>query len=256
MKELQSNCEFLTLYEDVECDTPVPFYDMGISCGVPNEMGDVPPEMMLMPEMLTMGRTVSFIRAQGDSMIGVNIHDGDLLMVESTCRLNNLDIVAAKLNGKDVLKSYYMDEQGRHWLVPSNERYDAIELTEDMDVKIVGRMVWNMQKDVHDTTRSIRQAIKRTLNKRGETTDEEVRVPTREEVERALLLMGSDLFCDLVHHVLSSHKHLPQCAELRRMALDCFSKPFKMWTDENAPVHGQHYQGYHDAGEAMIKALP
>lgn len=282
MKELQSNCEFLTLYEDVECNTPVPFYDMGISCGVPNEMGDVPPEMMLMPEMLTMGRTVSFIRAQGDSMIGVNIHDGDLLMVESTCRFNNQDIVAAKVNGRDVLKSYYMDEQGRHWLVPSNERYDAIELTEDMDVKFVGRMVWNMQRDVHDTTRNIRQAIKRTLNKRGETTDEEVRVPTREEVERALLLMGSkvekgrhwlgpcrvlmdrkyipkdryDLFCDLVHHVLSSHKHLPQCAELRRMALDCFSKPFKMWTDENAPVHGQHYQSYHDAGEAMIKALP
>ena len=73
MKELQSNCEFLTLYEDVECNTPVPFYDMGISCGVPNEMGDVPPEMMLMPEMLTMGRTVSFIRAQGDSMIGAEV---------------------------------------------------------------------------------------------------------------------------------------------------------------------------------------
>jgi len=65
-----------------------------------------------------------------------------------------------------------------------------------------------------------------------------------------------DLFCDLVGYVLPDHRHLPQEAELRRMAVDCFSKPFKTWTDEKAPVHGQHYLGYYDAGAAMLKALP
>jgi hypothetical protein len=105
---------------------------------------------------------------------------------------------------------------------------------------------------------------------------------TREEVERALLCIGPqvkkgrhwlgpcrvlmdrgyvpknryDLFCDLVGCVLPDHRHLPQEAELRRMAVDCFSKPFKTWTDEKAPVHGQHYLGYYDAGAAMLKALP
>ena len=73
-----------------------------------------------------------------------------------------------KIDGKDVLKSYYMDEYGRHWLVPANEKYDAILLTEDMDVKFVGRMVWNMQRDVRETTRNIRQAIERYLNKKGD----------------------------------------------------------------------------------------
>jgi hypothetical protein len=57
---------------------------MGISCGLPNEMGDIPPELMAVPGVLTMGLNVTFVRAMGDSMIGVNIHDGDLLMVEST----------------------------------------------------------------------------------------------------------------------------------------------------------------------------
>lgn len=280
-KELYSNCEFLTLYADVACDSPVPYYDMGISCGLPNEMGDVPPEMMMVPDMLTTGRTVSFVRAQGDSMIGVNIHDGDLLMVERVCRFSNQDIVAAKVNGRDVLKSYYVDEEGRHWLVPANERYDAILLTEDMDVRFVGKMVWNMQRDVHDTTRNIRQSIRRMLNKMGETR-EEARVPTREEVERALLQMGSqvekgrhwlgacrvlmdrqyipkgryDLFCDLVCRVLPDHQHLPLSGELQRMAVDCFAKPFQLWTDEKAPVHGHRYHGYHAAGEAMANALP
>ena len=264
------------------CDTLVPYYDMGISCGLPNEMGDIPPELLAVPGVLTMGRTVSFVRAQGDSMTGVNIHDGDLLMVESTGRFRNQDIVAAKINGEDVLKSYYMDEYGRHWLVPSNEQYDAILLTEEMDVKFVGRMVWNMQRDVHETTRNIRQAIERYLNKNGETLAKTQKPPTHEDVERALLGIASqvkkgrhwlgpcrvlmdcgfiprnryDLFCDLVCGVLPDHKHLPQEAELRRMAVGCFSKPFKTWTDEKAPVHGQHYLGYYDAGVAMLRKLP
>ena len=65
-----------------------------------------------------------------------------------------------------------------------------------------------------------------------------------------------DLFCDLVFSVLPDHEHLPHEDELRRMAVDCFSKPFKTWSDERAPVHGQHYLGYYDAGVAMLQQLP
>ena len=78
--EMRSNCEILELGKEMACDTLVPYYDMGISCGLPNEMGDIPPELMAVPGVLTMGLNVTFVRAQGDSMIGVNIHDGDLLM--------------------------------------------------------------------------------------------------------------------------------------------------------------------------------
>ena len=279
---MRSNCEILELGKEMACDTLVPYYDMGISCGLPNEMGDIPPELMAVPGALTTGRTVSFVRAQGDSMIGVNIHDGDLLMVESTSRFRNQDIVAAKINGEDVLKSYYMDEYGRHWLVPSNNHYDSILLTEDMDVRFVGRMVWNMQRDVHESVCNIRQSIERYLNKNGETLAKTQKQLTREDVEKALLSIASqvkrgrhwlgpcrvlmdsgyipknryDLFCDVVCSVLPDHQHLPQETELRRMAVDCFSKPFDTWSDEKAPVHGQHYQGYYDAGAAMLRKLP
>ena len=65
-----------------------------------------------------------------------------------------------------------------------------------------------------------------------------------------------DLFCDLVCCVLPDHEHLPQYSELRRMAIDCFEKPFDTWTDEKAPVHGRHYLGYHNAGKALKVLLP
>lgn len=195
---MMSNCKILQMDEELVCDTPVPFYEMGISCGLPNEMGDIPPEMMMVPGMLTRGRTVSLVIAEGDSMIGVNIHDGDLLMVERTSHFNNQDIVAAKINGEDMLKSYYMDEYGRHWLGPCRILMDRCYIPQNR----------------------------------------------------------YDLFCDLLSYVLPDHGHLPHEAELRRMAVDCFSKPFDTWRDEKAPVHGQHYLGYYDAGAAMLKALP
>ena len=58
---MMSNCKILQMNEELVCDTPVPFYEMGISCGLPSEIGDIPPEMMLVAGMLTMGRTVSFV---------------------------------------------------------------------------------------------------------------------------------------------------------------------------------------------------
>ena len=64
------------------------------------------------------------------------------------------------------------------------------------------------------------------------------------------------MFCDLVFSVLPDHEHLPHEDELRRMAVDCFSKPFKTWSDERAPVHGHHYLGYYNAGVAMLQQLP
>ena len=278
---MSSNCEILPLNVELVCDTLVPYYDMGISCGLPNEMGVIPPELMAVPGALTRGKNVTFIRAEGDSMIGVGIHDGDLLMLETTNHFRNQDIVAAKIDGEDVLKSYYTDEHGRHWLVPSNDSYDSILLTEEMNIRFVGKMVWNMQMDVHETTRNIRQSIERALKKMGEVMVEK-HVLTREEVERALqhvgpLVMKSrhwlgpcrvlmdrgfipqeryNLFCDLVRSVLPDHEHLPQEAELRRMAVDCFSKAFVIWKDEKAPVHGRYYRGYYLAGAAMQKQLP
>ena len=36
--------------EGLVFNTPVPFYDMGVSCGNPLETGNVPSIMMLMPE--------------------------------------------------------------------------------------------------------------------------------------------------------------------------------------------------------------
>ena len=65
-----------------------------------------------------------------------------------------------------------------------------------------------------------------------------------------------DKFCELVRSILPNHPHLPIAAELQRMAVMCFAKPFDEWTEKNAPVHGKYYAAYHEVGEAMLNELP
>ena len=268
------------LFGAMVCDTEVPYYDAGVSCGLPNEVGDIPAEMMLVPGAMTMGLDVFMTKAVGDSMEGVGIHDGDLLLMETTRRINSGDIVRIFVDGQVLLKTYQIDAEGRHWLVPSNDDYDAMLLKEEMDIMISGRLLWHVRKP-HETTRNIQRAINRQLQQMRLTATTP-HVLTRGEVEEALRRVGPavkvarhwlgacrvlmdrkfmeegrfDLFCQLVKHMLPAHLHLPKADELQRMAVLGFSKPFKEWSDATAPVHGKNFLGYYDTGAAMLRALP
>ena len=137
-------------------DTPVPFYEVGVSCGLPKQIGEIPPEMALMPCQLV-SPTVFMTFAQGDSMEGVHIHSGDMLIMDNAQRYYNHDVVLARVDGEELLKTYYADEEDRHWLLPSNSDYDAILLTEDTDVQFCDRMIWHVDSP-RETTRNLREA--------------------------------------------------------------------------------------------------
>lgn len=126
------------------CDTPVPYYEVGVSCGLPNEMGQLPPEMILLPSEITRGRSVFIVDADGDSMTGVGIYSGDQLLIESTQRVNSGEVVMVSIDGEELLKVYYVDDCGRHWLLPANDKYQPRELTANMNVRFCGRMVCNL----------------------------------------------------------------------------------------------------------------
>jgi len=219
-------------------------------------------------------------KAVGDSMEGVGIRDGDLLMLETTQHINSGDIVRVFIDGEVLLKTYQIDEEGRHWLVPANDNYDAILLTEEMDIRIGGRLLWHIRQP-RDTTRNINKAIRRQLQKmklRATTPH----VLTRADVEKALrslapsvkmarhwlgacrVLMDRgfipeerfDMFCQLAARALPDDARKPTAGELQRMAVLGFSKPFSEWSDVSAPVHGKSFLGYYDVGAAMLRLLP
>jgi repressor LexA len=83
-----------------------------------------------------------FLRAAGDSMEGLGVQDGDLVLVEPTevADLSDGDIVAARIEGKATIKRYFARE-GQVVLEPANPDYAPILVNQYDDFTVLGRVV-------------------------------------------------------------------------------------------------------------------
>lgn len=161
--------------EGMVFDTPVPFYDMGVSCGNPLETGDVPKILMMMPNEIVGHYETYCTRAFGDSMKDLGIMTGDVLIVESVPEYHSGDIVVAEIDDGKTLKTYYVDEEGGQWLVPANKKYKATKLTSSMKIVFKGRLIHHMRRAPQDSTQHIMECIqeaKELLKRQGAESEE------------------------------------------------------------------------------------
>lgn len=248
------------------CNVAVPLTVAGAHCGGPAELGDEGVEdYLLLPKALVGIHPEMFVPAIGDSMRDAGYEDGDMLRVRFGVTAYDGNDVLVLLNGACTVKTLYTDEEGERWLVPQNEKYDAIHLTEDMDVRIQGVVVGVEKMPSRASSRALMTSIRRTKNKQ--------RLALRlndEEVDNRLMIIGNEVrharqwyavfrkmvdygvigeddfleFCERVRRLLPSHGHLPIAKELQRMAVQSFAKPVAMWRPDNAPVSGSRYRDY------------
>lgn len=248
------------------CDTPVRVSGSSVVCGVPAEPGDDDwSDYWLLPKSLVGMHPEMLIPAEGDSMADAGYEAGDLLRVRFGVAVHDGDSVLAWIDGRCTVKAFFTDEDGERWLVPRNENYDAILLTEEMDVRLLGVVVGVEKAATRTPSRPLLQAIRRTKNKRraarrlpAEAVDALVVrigplvVHARQwfAVYRALLDVGLteegdfEGFALRVKQLLPAHVHLPEAKELRRMDVQSFAKPVVLWEESNAPVRGQRFRDY------------
>lgn len=70
-----------------------------------------------------------FIIAKGHSMVGDDIQDGDLLLVEPNSEVKNGDIVLAKDDGKGcTVKRFYKNKDGSITLLPMNPDFEPMHV--------------------------------------------------------------------------------------------------------------------------------
>ena len=124
------------------CDTPVPYYDGRVPCGVPSSPGDiVRGEYVMMPLEVAELEPIYTLSVRGDSMKDAGITSGDELRVLATPVADDGEIVVAMVDGEYTVKMLFTDEMGRRWLVPRNMDYEPLLITEDMEVRIMGRVL-------------------------------------------------------------------------------------------------------------------
>ena len=248
------------------CDTMIPLSECPVCCGIPTMPGDnVYGSFIGLPSDLVGHQPELYVPAWGDSMTGAGINTGDLLRVKLTQAIHDGDIVIAIIDGQSTLKVFYTDERGCHWLVPCNDRFDAILLTERDDLHMLGTVVGIEKPVVRGSSADCLKSIRRTLarqQERQKPDDEQaadvIRAVAGEvkngrqwyAVYRALVDQQLQeegcysIFCQRVASAVPDHRHLPVAKELGRLAVQSFRRRVTLWRADDAPVGGQRFADY------------
>ena len=121
-----------------ESQAPVRFHDVGISAGFPSPAQDYEEPRLHLNDLLVKNPDATFVtKANGDSMTGAGIHDGDMLVVDRGLTNYKDKVVIACINGKFTVKRYKI-ERGRPVLKPQNPKYSDIHFTEYDEITVWG----------------------------------------------------------------------------------------------------------------------
>ena len=116
----------------------MPLSTNGISAGFPSPAEDHLEDIIDLNQHLIKNKDATFFgRAEGDSMIGAGIGNGDLLVIDKSLRPKNQNIAVCFLDGGFTVKRIKI-EKNTIWLVAENVKYQPIKVTSENDFVIWG----------------------------------------------------------------------------------------------------------------------
>ena len=130
------------LYQDRPTQ-PIPIVGV-ISCGTPLLAEDnIEGYHETFLQDMTTGETYFWLRAKGDSMINVGIHEGDLLLIRQQSDVDSGDIAVVAINEDDATLKRVIKKENALILQPENPAYETkIFIGEEMaSVHIRGRLM-------------------------------------------------------------------------------------------------------------------
>jgi DNA polymerase V len=121
------------------CRVEIPLVHSSIAAGFPSPAEDYVDRALDLNKLLVTNPPATFfVRVTGDSMIDAGIHHGDILSVDRSEEAQDGSIVIALINGELTVKELSLYPTVR--LIPHNPAYPVIELTENDDFEIFGRV--------------------------------------------------------------------------------------------------------------------
>lgn len=116
----------------------VPLFGHTIRAGFPSPADDYVADTLDLNDHLMPRKEASFLlRAKGDSMVGVGIHDGDLLVVDRSITASNGCVVIAAVDGEFTVKTLEK-KRGVIRLLPANPDFHPIEFKDEQELQIWG----------------------------------------------------------------------------------------------------------------------
>ncbi len=119
----------------------MPLYETRVAAGFPSPADDhIERHLDLNEHLVERPAATFFVRVEGDSMINAGIHENDILIVDRSIQATHGKVVIAVLNSELTVKRWEL-QQDRVRLIPANDRYRPIDITEEMDFRIWGVVV-------------------------------------------------------------------------------------------------------------------
>lgn len=114
----------------------IPLYLEGVSAGFPSPAQDFIECALDLNELcITHPAATFFVRVRGESMMGVGIYSGDVLVVNKALTPRHNDIVIASINGEYTVKQLSLKPAG---LIAHNPAYKPIWLNDLSQLEVFG----------------------------------------------------------------------------------------------------------------------
>lgn len=124
----------------------IPIVSTKIPAGFPSPASDFEENSLDLNTFLIKHKSsIFFAKVPGDSMRNAGIHDVDLLIVDRSLEASNLDIAVCYLNGEYTVKRLIF-ENNAVWLMPENDRYQAIKVDSGNELIIWGIVISVVKK--------------------------------------------------------------------------------------------------------------
>lgn len=115
---------------DADGNETCPLYLAPVNAGWPSAAEDYIDGQINLHELIVRNPAATFfLRASGESMLGVGIHDGDLLVVDRSVEAAHNRVVIAALEGELLVKRLCRRD-GRVFLQSANPDYPEFDITE------------------------------------------------------------------------------------------------------------------------------
>ncbi len=116
-----------------------------IMAGFPSPAEDFTELSISLDQTLIKNPPATFMaHAEGDSMIDIGIHHGDIIIIDKSINPHNGSIIVAVLEGEFLIKQFFKKNNNVE-LVPHNSKYPIINLNEDSDFLVWGVVIHSIR---------------------------------------------------------------------------------------------------------------
>ena len=133
---LKKNLTFFT--SDTENGQVLPYFSSGIKAGFPSPAADFEGDQISLDKFLVKNPLATFYaKANGTSMIGAGIDDGDIMVIDRSLEPRDGKIAVCFIDGEFTVKRIKIETDGVY-LMPENQTFKPIKVEEDNKLLIWG----------------------------------------------------------------------------------------------------------------------